>query len=136
MTENSKLENLRSAGMVVGFLIGITGPILAFGQKKHSTEFIMNIDIALPWAAGLGLAGALIVLWACWGLPRRATGGPALAIIMLVVSGSGLVVTLVRSDWTQSGAIHQISVLGQVAASVVLLISAIQCARKPVHLVT
>lgn len=135
MTPTPRTDGVRSAGMVIGLLVGCTGPILAFGQKKHSADHILDIDVALPWIAGLGLAGALIVVVSCWSLPRRATGGAALAVIMLVVVAIGLVITVVRlsGGGADAGMPALLSIAGQLIAAAILASSAVQCARKPEH---
>lgn len=124
-------QGLRTTGMMAGFLLALVGPITLFGQRKHSRDFLFESLSAFPWATALSLLGALLLLWSCWKLPRQATGGPAMAIILLLLTAAGIIVGAVRLDWSGAGTPIILSLIGQVLSLGILTFSAIQSARKP-----
>lgn len=134
MPQTNPLEDrwqwLRTTAMISGFMVAMVGSITLFGQRKHSHDFIFESLGAFPWATALSLIGSLFFLWGCWKLPRRATEGPIMAIILLILTAAGIVVGTVRLDWSMAGTEIVLSLMGQFLTMAILVASAIHSARK------
>lgn len=120
----------RRLWMIIGALIGCVAPLLTFPSRRGGMAYILDIEVALPWAAGLSLLGAILVLWSCWLLPRRTTGGATVSMIVATVTLLSMPLIGIRLDWKFSAA-DVLCLLGLLGAVAVLSTSAVQCARKP-----
>ena len=120
----------RTTAYVVGLLLVVVGPVLTF-RSRRGFGYHMDIDDALPWTGAFVLAGAAMLLWATWHMPRSWTGGPALGIILLVPVMFGVVSIINRVDWPLYAASQAFGLVALALGIVMLAIVTVRGLIKP-----
>ncbi|QAY61212.1 hypothetical protein ET475_15310 [Microbacterium protaetiae] len=119
-------------GIIVGLIITIGGAALTF-PSRTGDAFIMDVDLAAPWAGILTPIGALIMLISCWWVPSRYIGGPAITIIVGGFTIVAIVLIIVRTNWDDVPPDTVPGLFGLVLAAVVLSVSGVRAWRRRVR---
>lgn len=125
-------RTLQIAGTVTGIIIAIGGAALTFPSRRGDA-YIMDIEVATPWAGVLTPIGALILLIACWRLPSHDIGGPAIAIIVGGFMIVAIAFVVARTNWDDASPDTAYGLVGLLLAVMLLGVAGVRAWRRRIR---
>jgi hypothetical protein len=105
-------HRLEAFALVAGIILAAVALACVAPRPRGRGGFILDIDDGLPWSGALAVAGAILVGLATLGLPRAWTRGPAVVIVLLVITLASIGISISRVYWPGVWVEHVVGFVG------------------------